>query len=217
VSLGAALPDVHCLNLGGGFGYDYRAPDEHPFPFAELGAMAGAAAARLCERGGERVLLRVEPGRAVVAGAGILLTRVRSAKHAGDRRYIGVDTTTANFTSPIVHGSHRRVVSVAGGKPDEIPADVCGCTTYSRDFVARGATLPGVAVGDLLAVLDVGAYGACMASRFLNRPRPAEVFVDGGDALLVTRRETFEDLVRGQLEPEPDLGACGLAADAGPE
>jgi diaminopimelate decarboxylase len=92
------------------------------------------------------------------------------------------------------------VVPVETREPDETPADVCGSTTYSRDFVAQGSPLPAVRPGDLLAVLDVGAYGYCMASHFLNRPRPAEVFVDDGQALLVTRREEFEDLVRGQLE-----------------
>ncbi len=200
VSLGSSLPDVACLNLGGGFGYDYCDPDARPFPFEELGAIAAAAAARLSEHRRTPVLLRVEPGRAMVAGAGVLLTRVRSVKRTAGRRYIGVDTTTANFTSPVVHGAHRRVVPVEVCPPDETPADVCGSTTYSRDFVAQGSCLPAVRPGDLLAVLDVGAYGSCMASHFLNRPRAAEVFVDDGQALLVTRREEFEDLVRCQVE-----------------
>jgi diaminopimelate decarboxylase len=136
-----------------------------------------------------------------VAGAAVLLTRVRSVKRADSRRYVGVDTTTANFTSPVVYGAHRRVVSVEPRRADELVADVCGCTTYSRDVVAQGFPLPAVEVGDLLAILDVGAYGYCMSSHFLNRPRAAEVFVEGGEPLLVTRRETFEDLVCSQVEP----------------
>ena len=200
VTLASRLPHVECLNVGGGFGYDYHAPEEHPFPFPALAVMAGNAVRELSARCGKRISLRVEPGRAVVAGCGVLLTRVRSVKRSTACRYIGVDTTTANFTSPVVHGAHRRVVAVEERGADALPADVCGCTTYSRDVVAHGWPLPAVEVDDLLAILDVGAYGHCMASHFLNRPRAAEVFVDAGEARLVTRRETLEDLVGGQIE-----------------
>lgn len=202
VAIGSDLPHVDCLNLGGGFGYDYREPQDHPFPFTELASIAGAASRDLSRRRGRPVVLRVEPGRAVVAGGGVLLTRVRSIKRSTTRRYVGVDTTTANFTSPVVHGAHRRVVAVDPRGPDALAADVCGATTYSRDFVAQGSVLPVVEVGDVLAILDAGAYGYCMSSHFLNRPRAAEVFVEAGEGRLVTRRETFEDLVRGQVEIE---------------
>jgi diaminopimelate decarboxylase len=104
----------------------------------------------------------------------------------------------------VVHGARRRVVSVESRPAAGTLADVCGCTTYSRDFIARDCPLPEVGVGDLLAVLDVGAYGYCMSSHFLNRPRAAEVLVDGERARLVTRRETFEDLVAAQLDVEED-------------
>lgn len=200
VEIGRRMPDVACLNVGGGFGYDYHEPEQHPFPFETLGAIAGAACKELSVVRGRPVLLRVEPGRATVAGAGVLLTRVRSVKRATSRRYVGVDTTTASFTSPVVHGAHRRVVAVEAREPDASPADVCGCTTYSRDFVAQGSPLGAVHVGDLLAVLDVGAYGYCMSSHFLNRPKPAEVFVEAGEATLVTRRQTFDDLTASQID-----------------
>jgi diaminopimelate decarboxylase len=201
VALAALTPDIECINLGGGFGYDYREPEEGAFPFAALARAADAALHGLSQRLGRTITLRVEPGRAVVAGSAVLLTRVRSVKREETRRYVGVDTTVANFTSPVVHGSRRRVASAVARAPAGTLADVCGCTTYSRDFIARDAPLPDVAVGDLLAVLDVGAYGYCMSSHFLSRPRAAEVFVDGGEAQLVTRRETFEDLVAAQIEP----------------
>jgi diaminopimelate decarboxylase len=201
VAVALRVPDVECINLGGGFGYDYRDPDEGRFPFETLARWTDAAMARLSDALGRPVTLRVEPGRALVAGCAVLLTRVRSVKHTPRRRYVGVDTTTANFTSPVVHGARRRVASAAARPPADTLADVCGCTTYSRDFVTRDAPLPDVRPGDLVAVLDVGAYGYCMSSHFLNRPRPAEVFVGGGQARLVTRRETFADLVAAQLPP----------------
>lgn len=104
----------------------------------------------------------------------------------------------ANLVSPAVHGAHRRVVSVEVRPPADERADLCGCTTYSRDILVRDAALPAVRTGDVVAVLDVGAYGYCMSGRFLNRPRPPEVFVDRGEARLVTRRETYADLVAMQ-------------------
>ena len=187
------MPDVACVNLGGGFGYDYR--DGSSFPFDELAAVAEARIAALSAARGRDILLRVEPGRALVAPAGVLLTKVRSVKPGAGRRYIGLDTTVANLVSPAVHGAHRRVMSVEA-RPDAADrADLCGCTTYSRDILVRDAALPAVQTGDVVAVLDVGAYGYCMSGRFLNRPRPPEVFVDHGDARLVTRRETYADLV----------------------
>jgi diaminopimelate decarboxylase len=192
------IPDLRCLNLGGGFGYDYRDPEGRPFPFEALAGVAEEAVGALASRLARPIALRAEPGRALVAGAGVLLTRIRSTKAGKSVRYVGVDTTVSNFTSPVVHGPHRRVVAPTA-RGAEAPTTVCGCTTYSRDFVARDVALPELAVGDLLAVLDVGAYGYCMASHFLNRPKPAEVFVDRGVARLVTRRETFADLVRAQL------------------
>lgn len=207
VALALRAPDIECINLGGGFGYDYREPREGAFPFAALARAADSALRDLSRRLGRTIVLRVEPGRAVVAGAAVLLTRVRSVKHETARRYVGVDTTVANFTSPVVHGARRRVASVEPRPASGTLADVCGCTTYSRDFIARDAPLPEVGVGDLLAVLDVGAYGYCMSSHFLSRPRAAEVFVDGGRARLVTRRETFEDLVAAQIDPDEE-DAC---------
>jgi diaminopimelate decarboxylase len=197
VELAADFPDLDCLNLGGGFGHDYQQPQ--PFPFADLAAAADVALRGLSCDLARPVTLRVEPGRALVAAAGVLLTRVRSAKPSRGRRYVGVDTTTANFTSPAVHGAHRRVISVTPRPLAAELCDVCGNTTYSRDFIAKDAALPAVQAGDLLAILDTGAYGYCMGSHFLNRPRPAEVFVDRGQARLVTRRESFEDLVALQV------------------
>lgn len=212
-----SLPDVTCLNLGGGFGYHYRDPDTAAFPFESMGRCATDLLTNLSSRTRRPISLRLEPGRALVAGAGVLLTRVRSVKWDGAVRYVGVDTTVANFTSPVVHGAHRRVVPVAPRTGHDGTAHVCGSTTYSRDFVARDIVLPEVRVGDLLAVLDAGAYGYCMASHFLNRPRAAEVMVDAGKAHLITRRESFEDLVAAQIDPWVPAHPKKLDATGGAE
>ena len=143
-----------------------------------------------------RVRLLLEPGRTVVAAAGTLLVTVVSVKERGGRRYVGVDSTVGNIVVESVYHPFHRIEAVAprGGDLD-IPTDVCGNTTHSRDFLARSSRLPALRPGDLLALRDVGAYGYAMSSHFLNRPRPAEVVVDGGETYLTTRRETFDDLL----------------------
>jgi len=114
---------------------------------------------------------------------------------------VGVDTTVGNVVVESVYYPHHRVEAVAPKAPVlEIPTDVCGNTTHSRDYLARNCQLPPLVPGDLLALRDVGAYGYAMSSHFLNRPRPAEVVVDQGQAVLTTRRETFADLLATQVE-----------------
>jgi diaminopimelate decarboxylase len=117
-------------------------------------------------------------------------------KERGGRRYVGVDSTVGNIVVPSVYHAHHRVEALSPrGTPLAAPTDVCGNTTHSGDYLARDVRLPELRPGDLLALRDVGAYAYAMSSHFLNRPRPAEVVLDGADACLTTRRETLADLV----------------------
>ena len=142
----------------------------------------------------------LEPGRILVAGAGSLLTTVVSTKERGGRRYIGVDSTIASIAVESVYYAHHRIEALhPRGEPLAVPTDVCGNTTHSRDFLARAVRLPELRPGDLLALRDVGAYGYAAASHFLNRPRPAEIVVDGDEAVLTTRRESLDDLLTTQV------------------
>ena len=136
----------------------------------------------------------------MVAEAGMLLITVVSAKVHGERRYVGVDSTVGNIVVESVYHPYHRLQAVEPRGPLlDIPTDVCGNTTHSRDFLGRGCRLPELRPGDLLVLRDVGAYGYAMSSHFLNRPRPAEVVLDGSDEHLTTRRETFDDLLATQL------------------
>lgn len=189
------LPDLEYVNLGGGYGIGYREGE----PDLDVDAIGRDVALRLkplSRRLGRAIRLVLEPGRVLVGPAGSLVMTVVSVKHRGGRRFIGVDTTVGNIVVPSVyHGHHRIEALSARGGSLELATDVCGNTTHSNDFIARDVRLPRVEPGDVLALRDVGAYAYAMSSHFLNRPRPAEVVLDGGEVTLTTRRETFEDLV----------------------
>jgi diaminopimelate decarboxylase len=189
------LPDLEYVNLGGGFGIGYR-EGEPDLDVDTIGLEVARRLESLSSRRGRAIRLVVEPGRVLVASAGSLLLTVVSVKHRGGRRYIGVDSTVGNIVVPSVyHGYHRIEALVPRGRALVESTDVCGNTTHSGDFIARDVRLPRLEPGDVLALRDVGAYAYAMSSHFLNRPRPAEVVVDGERAILTTRRETLDDLV----------------------
>lgn len=193
------LPDLEFLDLGGGYGVGYRAEQED-LDLAELGAEVSARMMELSERRNRRIRLVLEPGRLLVARAGTLYATVLSVKERDGRRYVGVDSTVGNIVVESVYHPYHRVQAVnPRGAVLEIPTDVCGNTTHSRDFLARGCRLPPLEPGDVLALCDVGAYGYAMSSHFLNRPRPAEVVLDGETVHLTTRREELQDLLATQL------------------
>jgi diaminopimelate decarboxylase len=198
------LPDLAYVDLGGGFGVAYEA-GKAPFPIAEVGADVSARMEELSAGCGRRIRLLLEPGRILVAEAGRLLMTVVSVKARGARRYVGVDSTVGNVVvESVYHSSHRIEAVLPRGPALDVPTDVCGNTTHSRDFIARACRLPDLRPGDLLVLCDVGAYGYAMSSHFLNRPRPAEVVLHNGETHLTTRRETFEDLVATQLHSSID-------------
>lgn len=190
------LPDLAFVDIGGGFGIAYD-DDEPELDLETLGKVAAERVASL----GEGVELVCEPGRSIVGPFGSLMMTVVSVKERGGRRYVGVDSTVGNVVVPSVYHTRHRIDALgADGPALDVPTDVCGNTTHSRDFLGRDLRLPAVKRGDRLVLRDVGAYGYAMSSHFLNRPRPAEVVLDGGAAHLTTRRETFEDLLATQVQ-----------------
>jgi diaminopimelate decarboxylase len=192
VDAALTLPHLEYIDVGGGFGVPYK-DSEKPLDVP-------AVAAHIRSRMPRGIRLVVEPGRILVASAGSLLMRVVSVKERAGRRYVGVDSTVANVAvESVYHAFHRVDALVQNPQQCEIPTDICGNTTHSRDFIARGRTLPHLQPGDLLALRDVGAYGYAMSSHFLNRPRPAEVVLDNGEIHLTTRRETLDDLLAATL------------------
>jgi diaminopimelate decarboxylase len=205
LSIGSQLPDWQYLDFGGGFGYPYR-QGSAVFDWDLFGAVLLERVGRL-ER---KIELVIEPGRSAIAGCGTLLARVVATKWQGDKQIVGVDTTVANLAVLAVHGGYRKIVAMRDVPElkDSIVyhTDVCGNTTYSRDYLGKDCLLPALQVGDKVAILDVGAYGYAMSSHFLHRPRPAEVAIDRstGDSgsvahRLIRRRETTEILLANQI------------------
>jgi diaminopimelate decarboxylase len=190
------------IDVGGGLpvGYDGGAV---PSPEAFAGALAPLLA-------GAHAELEVEPGRALVARAGALVARVLAVKPRPGGRTVVVDTGMHHLPRPTLYRARHRVVPVRLGPPAG-PGWLVGPICESADVLAWDARMPELVPGDLIAVLDVGAYGMVMASNYNGQPRPAEVVVSGGQAHVARRRETWEDLLAWESVP-----AGRLAVRAGP-
>ncbi|MFC6904933.1 diaminopimelate decarboxylase [Halalkalicoccus tibetensis] len=182
-------PDLEFVDIGGGFGVPYR-EDEEPL---DLAAVADATREALGE---VDATLVVEPGRYLVADAGVLLTRVNTVKPAGDERVVGVDAGMTHLARPAMYDAHHAIRSLADtGDRGIVEATVTGPICESGDVFGSYA-LPNPARGDLLAIGNAGAYGYEMASQYNSRPRPATVVLDGEESAVDRRRETIEDVMR---------------------
>jgi len=177
--------ELHHLDLGGGLGIRYR--DETPPQPAEY---LGALLARLSGRP-QQIL--IEPGRALVGNAGLLLTRVEYLKHAPDRNFAVVDAAMNDLLRPALYEAWHDIVPVVPRNAAQRQYDVVGPVCETADFLGRGRSLA-LAEGDLLAILSAGAYGMAMSSNYNTRPRAPEVMVDGAVTHLVRERENVPSL-----------------------
>ncbi len=195
---------IRYVDVGGGLGVEYKLGVEsgggEAFdPAAEVGRYAAAVGAALA--GVEDVHLLLEPGRFLVAQAGALVSRVLEVKRNGAKLFAIADAGMNDLIRPALYGAHHEIVPVRepGAGAGRMTADVVGPVCESGDFFARDREMPAVSAGDLLAVLDAGAYGMSLASNYNTRGRPAEVLLEGGRARLIRRRETMEDLLATEL------------------
>ncbi|MGH8999643.1 MAG: diaminopimelate decarboxylase [Acidimicrobiia bacterium] len=203
--LAAAIEDgcgpVEEVNLGGGLGSAYETGDDPPSVADYADALTGAVDAAWAGAGLDRAprpRLSVEPGRSIVASAAVTLYRVGTIKHIpGVRTYVSVDGGMSDNPRPAMYGSrYEAFVPTRARASRPLLATVAGKHCESGDVVVRDANLPDdLAIGDLLCTPATGAYGYAMASNYNKVLRPAVVFVSGGDARVVVRRETFDDLM----------------------
>jgi diaminopimelate decarboxylase len=176
---------LHHLDLGGGLGIRYR--DECP---PEPGAYLGALLQRLQ---GRREIILLEPGRALVGNAGLLLTRVEYLKHGAERNFAVVDAAMNDLVRPALYEAFHDIVPVRARTGSARCYDVVGPVCESGDFLGRERWLD-IEEGDLMAVMSAGAYGMSMASNYNSRPRAAEVLADGSALHLIRERERVADL-----------------------
>ena len=139
----------------------------------------------------------LEPGRSIVAPAGALLTRVIYTKTNGPKKFLIVDAAMNDLLRPSLYKAHHEIRAVRLRRNSRAETvDVVGPICETGDFFARDRTLPAANAGDLLAILDAGAYGMVLASNYNTRPRAAEILIDGKTAKVIRRRETLDDQLR---------------------
>jgi diaminopimelate decarboxylase len=191
------------VDMGGGIGVPYK-PEDNELDLAAFSEkVLDLFKRRVDEYGLGEPFFCVEPGRYLVCDASILLTRVNTVKATPFKRFVGVDAGFNTLVRPTMYGSYHNVL-VANNldASEEETYDVVGPICESGDILAKDRRLPKVQEGDLLAVLNAGAYGYAMSSQYNARPRAAEVLVKNGKCAPIRERETLDDLVSGQRVAE---------------
>ncbi|MDO4343834.1 MAG: diaminopimelate decarboxylase [Eubacteriales bacterium] len=198
------FPGLKFIDMGGGFGIPYRKEEgEAPLDIKELGEAIDRAISAFVKEYGEQVTFRIEPGRYISAECSVILSRVHSVKQNHDKKYVGCDCGFNVLQRPIMYDSYHGIEvyreSEQPSKGTEA-VTVVGNICESGDILAKDRVLPEIFKGDVLGILDAGAYGFTMASNYNNRLRPAEVLIrENGEVVLIRERETLDDLMRHMI------------------
>jgi diaminopimelate decarboxylase len=206
----AAGPDIRNISAGGGLPVVYR-PDDRPLDLPAYFTLWNAARKRMEQKLGRPLRLEIEPGRFVVAESGTLVAEIRAVKRQGENLFYLLDAGFNNLARPILYGAyHPMSVVPADGDYSRplVEAIVGGPLCESGDVftqeeggVVVSRRLLEARVGDFMAIGNAGAYGFAMGSNYNSQPLAAEVLIDGGAARLIRRRQTFEDMIRGEQLP----------------
>jgi len=191
--------DFEFIDLGGGFGVPYK-PTDNALDLSEFTSQViSLFKSKVTEYHLGKPFLHVEPGRYLVCDASILLTAVNTVKVTPHRKFIGVDAGFNTLMRPAMYGSYHPVL-VANKLDAKVTetVDVVGPICESGDVLAKARKLPSIVEGDVLAILNAGAYGFSMSSQYNSRPRAAEVMIRQGKPVLVRAREQFQDLLTSQ-------------------
>lgn len=189
---------IDAIDAGGGLGIAYEKPN--PVEFSAYAASYARALAGPLR--GLKVRLLLEPGRSIIGPSGVLVTSVVYRKKNDGKRFLVVDAAMNDLIRPALYGAYHEIVPVTQGEGSMAKAevtDIVGPVCETGDFFARDRELPLVDEGDLIAILDAGAYGMVLSSNYNTRPRPVEVLVSGKSAKVIRRREKLSDLLRAEL------------------
>jgi diaminopimelate decarboxylase len=189
--LQAAGHGIGHVDLGGGLGIAYYAGEKTPAIRGFIESLNGRLRA-------SRLHAMVEPGRSIVGPAGVLLARVLYRKRNGSKEFVVVDAAMNDLIRPSLYKAHHEIVPLRRNTLPPVTADVVGPVCETGDFLARDRQMANAMPGDYLAVCAAGAYGFVQSSNYNSRPRAPEVLVEGANWRVIRRRETYEDLVRGE-------------------
>jgi diaminopimelate decarboxylase len=180
---------IRHLDLGGGLGICYR-DEAPPLPQDYVGPLLSRLGGYGCE-------ILIEPGRAIVGNAGILVTRVEYLKPTEEKHFAIVDAAMNDLLRPALYDAWQEIIAVTPRTGEETAYDIVGPVCETGDFLGKNRLLA-IRAGDLLAVRSAGAYGFTMSSNYNSRPRPPEILVDGYQTHLVRAREALPDLWRDE-------------------
>lgn len=196
------FPNLEFVDFGGGYGIPYhKLDDEQAYDMADFTKRLEPILDAFVARYGRAPLFKSEPGRYCVAESSVILGRVHATKHNSGKEYVGTDIGMNVLVRPSMYDSWHDIEIIRANKvvPRENLREqtVCGNICESGDLLAKDRMLPDIQKGDLVCVLDTGAYGYSMCSTYNSRPRPAEVMImHDGTVKEIRRRETYEDLFR---------------------
>ncbi len=195
--------DLDFVDIGGGLGIRYQEDKPYITPQQLASAVVKVVKGKIKEHGLKKPRLFIEPGRYIVADAGLMLARVCTIKKTPYKMFVGVDAGFNTFPRPVLYEAYHEVVlaNKAGQRGVE-KVDVAGNVCESGDILARDRLLPRAEENDLVAFLDAGAYCSIMASQYNMRPRPAEILVNDGGYEVIRERESMEDLFLRQRVPK---------------
>jgi diaminopimelate decarboxylase len=184
--------DIRHADLGGGLGVAYKPEESAP----AISSFIAGMCARLKDHG---LHATIEPGRSIVGAAGVLLARVLYRKTTGDKKFVIVDAAMNDLIRPALYSAYHEILPLRQTNAPSSKVDVVGPVCETGDFLAKDRELPELMPGDTVAICTAGAYGFVQSSNYNSRPRAAEVLVEENTWRVIRRRETQEDLIRGEV------------------
>jgi len=186
--------EIQYINVGGGLGITYDT-EEPPQPSDLAQVLTPLVKDLKCK-------LIMEPGRAIVGNAGVLITKVLYTKGSEEKQFVIVDAGMNDLIRPSLYSAYHKIQPVFQNQHKKVAVDVVGPICESADFLAKDRELEECQSGDLLAVMSAGAYGFSMSSNYNSRPRAAEVLVKGNQYAVIREREDYRDLIKGEKLPD---------------
>jgi diaminopimelate decarboxylase len=191
------FPDLASIDFGGGFKVKYK-EDDKVTDIISLGGQLSKIFNQYCKKSGKDLELWIEPGKFVVSESGYLLTTANVVKETPTITFIGVDTGLNHLLRPMMYDAYQEIINGSNTEGNKIKYNVVGniCET---DTLGADREIHEVTEGDTIVFKNAGAYGFSMSSNYNSRPRPAEVLIENGKAILIRKRETLEDILRNQV------------------